>query len=462
MAALPARAAVRPLNIVILLIDDLGWADVNCDRPTVYETPNIDRLAASGMRFSNAYAACPVCSPTRASILTGKYPARLHLTDWIPGRKQWPAAKLITPQFEQQLALEEVTIAESLKPAGYVSASIGKWHLGKPAFYPEKQGFDLNVGGTEAGHPPSYFPPYGVPGVEPRFANDYLTDNITDRAVRFIEANRDRPFFLYFANFAVHLPLNGKQELVEKYRVSMRPDAAQHNPVYAAMVDSMDQSVGAVMNKVKELGIEDRTVVFFLSDNGGLRFEGRRADPVTSNAPLRAGKGHLYEGGIRVPFVVRWPGVTRAGAVCDVPVASIDLYPTILRMTGAERYSGRPIDGVSLVPLLRGAGRLQRDALYWHYPHYSNQGGVPSGAVREGHLKLIEFYEDGRLELFDLLADTGEQRNLAARMPGDAERLRRKLARWRRSVNAAMPVPNPAYDPAKADQHLAGVEPPTL
>jgi arylsulfatase A-like enzyme len=388
--------------------------------------------------------------------MTGKYPARLHLTDWIPGRKQWPAAKLLTPPFEQQLPLAEVTIAEALKAVGYTTGAIGKWHLGGKGFLPEQQGFDLNIGGTEKGSPPSYFPPYNIPGIEPRFENDYLTDNLTSRAEQFIESNKDRPFFLYLAHFAVHLPLGAKPEVTAKYEKRIRPDAAQKHPVYAGMVEGADDSVGRIMKKLRDLNLAENTVIFFLSDNGGLRFEGKQTVPITSNLPLRAGKGHLYEGGIRIPWIVRWPSVTSAGTVSEVPVITADLFPTITAAAGAGQSVG--LDGIDISPALRGGG-LRREALYWHYPHYSNQGGVPGGAIRRGDFKLIEFYENGKLELFNLKQDIGEHHNLAASQPERAQELRRMLDKWRKSVNAVMPAPNPKYDAAAADQGLTGTEP---
>ena len=411
------------------------------------------------MRFTNAYAACPVCSPTRASILTGKYPARLHFTDWIPGRKQWPTAKLLVPEFHHELPLEEITLAEALKPAGYVSASIGKWHLGGDGFSPREQGFDRNVAGTFRGSPKSYFGPFDLPGIEGGPAGEYLTDRLSLEAEKFIEANRDRPFFLYLPEFAVHIPLEGKKDLVDKYQGKLRSSETQNNPVYAAMVESVDQAVGRLLRKLDELGIAGRTVVILTSDNGGLRFEGKQTSAVTSNAPLRAGKGHLYEGGIREPLIVRWPGVVTPGAVCDVPIISVDYFPTILEMAGVN--PARPIDGVSLMPLLTRKGGLQRDAIYWHYPHYSNQGGPPSGAIRKGDYKLIEFYEDGRLELFNLKNDISERQNLARKEPRKAAELHAMLKRWRQSVKATMPAVNPGYDSAKSDQGLRGIEPKT-
>jgi len=450
----------RPWNFILILIDDLGWRDLGCYGSSSYLTPNIDRLAREGMRFTDAYASCPVCSPTRASIMTGKYPARLHLTDWIPGRKPWPTSKLHAPAFEQQLPHREITIAEALKSEGYVSASIGKWHLGGPEFYPESQGFSLNIAGTALGYPRSYFGPFDLPGLEGGTQDDYLTERLTDEAERFLEANRDRPFFLYLPEFAVHIPMQAREAAVEKHRKRIEPGALQQHPVYAAMVESVDEAVGRLTRKLAELQITDRTVILFTSDNGGLIYEGSSKRPVTNNAPLRAGKGHLYEGGIRVPLIVKWPGVTRPGSVSSIPVSSIDLLPTFREIAGAP--SGvDPIDGTSLVPILNGTGHLSREALFWHYPHYSNQGGVPGGAVRKGEYKLIEFYEDGRLELYNLANDIWEQRNLAAREADKTKELHALLKEWRTSVGAAMPKENPDYDPTKADQGLTGAEKPT-
>lgn len=449
----------RKLNFVFILVDDLGWTDNTCYGSDFYETPNIDRLASQGMRFTNAYAACPVCSPSRAAILTGKYPARLNITDWIPGRKQWPAAKLLVPSFNQQLPNEEVTIAEMLKPAGYTSASTGKWHLGGEGFDPTTQGFDLNVAGTERGSPRSYFGPFDLPNLQGGDENQYLPDRLTTEALAFIEKNRDNPFFLYLPHFLVHIPLQAKKELIEKYEPKAAGRKLQNNATYAAMVESLDQNVGRVLTKLNELGIAENTVVFYTSDNGGLMYEGGRKDPVTSNRPLRAGKGHLYEGGIRVPLVVRWPGVVRAGAVSDVPVSGIDYFPTIRDIAGMPPDPSQTIDGVSLVPVLRQTGSLNRDALYWHYPHYSNQGGQPGAVIREGDWKLIEFYVDGHLELHNLAEDPSERNNLADKMPDKTADLHKKLKAWRESVNANMPQANPGYDPAKADQGLTGAKP---
>ncbi len=473
LAVISADAAVAPRtarpNLVFILADDFGWRDLGCYGSTFYETPNLDRLAAKGMRFTDAYAACSVCSPTRASILTGKYPARLHLTDWLPGRPDRPDQKLNRPVILPHLPLEEVTIAEALKDAGYRTAFIGKWHLGGPGFYPDQQGFERNLGGCELGHPPSYFSPYRIPTLPDGPKGEYLTDRLTGEALKFIEANRDRPFFLYLAHYAVHNPQQAKADLIGKYRAKVaklppasepefRPEGRhqtrqiQNQPVYAAMVQSLDESVGRVLDKLAELGLEENTIVVFTSDNGGLSTA--EGSP-TANAPLRAGKGWSYEGGVREPLLVRWPGVTPPGSVCRAPVMSTDYYPTLLEMARLPLRPRQHRDGVSLVPLLQG-GTLPERPLFWHYPHYSNQGGGPSGAIRLGDFKLIEWFEDMRVELFNLQDDLGEQHDLAARMPEKVAALRQQLHDWRRRVDAQMPTPNPDYRPGSAETKPGG------
>jgi arylsulfatase A-like enzyme len=440
-------------NILFVLIDDLGWRDTGPYGNTFIDTPNLNRLASQGVRFTNAYAACPVCSPTRASILTGKYPARLNLTDWIPGRKQWPYARLLTPPFNQQLPLVEVTIPEVLRPCGFRSAAIGKWHLGGAGYSPTDQGFDRNIAGTQAGQPPNYFGPLELPGLklEP---GEFLTRRLSLEGARFIQEESARPFFLYEAQFTVHLPLQAPEQLVDKYRKRDRSDV---DPTYCAMVETADECVGRLLGALEESGRASRTIVVFFSDNGGLRYQGTRLQPITNNAPLRAGKGHLYEGGIREPLIIRWPGVARAGSVIHAPVSSIDFFPTFSEAAGV---APGPVDGVSLRPLLERRSFAERP-LFWHYPHYSDQGGKPAGAVRLGDWKLIEFYEDSRLELFHLASDPGERRNLVRREAARAKKLQETLADWRRSVDARMPAPNPGYDPTRASEGLAGYEAPT-
>jgi arylsulfatase A len=452
LAAAGASAETPKWNILVILMDDLGWHDTGPYGNRFIDTPNLNRFAAESALFTDAYAACPVCSPTRASILTGKYPARLHLTDWIPGRKQWPYAKSRTPTFEQHLPLSETTIAELVHPLGYRSAAIGKWHLGGYGYLPTEQGFDLNIGGTAAGSPPTYFGPLTLPGLklEP---GEFLTQRLTFEGSRFLREKGQAAFFLYEAQFTVHMPLQAPEKLVQKYRGR---DTGDIDPTYCAMVETADTCVGQLFRTLNETGKSANTIVVFFSDNGGVRFQERRLKPVTNNAPLRAGKGHLYEGGIREPLIIRWPGVTQAGSKITEPVCSIDFLPTFCDGLGI----GIPkVDGVSLKPLLQGRAISDRP-LFWHYPHYSDQGGKPAGAVRLGDWKLIEFYEDSRLELFRLKDDPGERRNLVRAESDRARQLHTLLADWRRSVGASMPTPNPNYDPARSGEGLTGYEDP--
>ncbi|MBI4662056.1 MAG: sulfatase [Verrucomicrobia bacterium] len=442
-------AVSSPPNVIFILIDDLGWTDLGCFGSTFYKTPHIDQLAARGMKFTDAYAACPVCSPTRASIMTGKYPARLHLTDWLPGRRDLPAQKLARPRIRQELPLEEIALAEALKARGYATAHIGKWHLGGKGFEPEKQGFDLNVAGDHTGTPLSYFYPFrrdkaAMPRLESSAEREYLTDRLTAEAERFIEQNRNQPFFLYLAHYAVHIPLRAKQEFIDEF-LKEAPSRTHTNAIYAAMIASVDESVGRLVRKLDALKLSEHTILCFTSDNGGLSVQEGPNTPATSNAPLRAGKGYLYEGGIRIPLIMHWPGVTKAGAICRTPVSSIDHYPTILEIAGALPVAGQIIDGVSLVPLLRQTGSIRREAIYWHYPHYSNQGGRPGAAIRRGDFKLIEFYEDSRVELYNLAQDQGESNDLAARMPELSRELSQELSNWRRAIDAQRMTPNPEY-----------------
>jgi arylsulfatase A-like enzyme len=463
----PAHAAVphRP-NIVFILADDLGTMDLGCYGSRFYETPNLDRLAARGMRFTQAYAACPVCSPTRASILTGKYPARVGVTDYInpPGNNQpakWTRnTRLLPAAYRDRLAVEERTLAEALKEAGYATGHFGKWHLGPGGFYPENQGFDVNKGGCEKGATP-HFPPYALPNLPDGPTGEYLADRLTDEALQFVDANRDRPFFLYLPFYDVHTPLVSKPEVVEKYRKKaeklppgtprFRHEGAsedrrvQDHAVYAAMMECLDQDIGRLLARLDSLGIAEHTIVIFFSDNGGLS---TAEGAPTSNAPLRAGKGWLYEGGIREPLLVRWPGVTRPGSLCDVPVISTDFYPTLLEAAGLPLRPRQHRDGVSLVPLLKGTGQPAPRPFFWHYPHYGNQGGAPGGIVRAGDEKLIEFYEDMRVELYNLHDDPGEQHDLAAQKPEKVKALRDQLHAWRAANRAIMPAPNPNFKPA--------------
>jgi arylsulfatase A-like enzyme len=470
MLALPSCASARQRsaaskkpNFVFFLIDDLGWTDVGCFGSSFYETPNIDRLASQGMKFTDAYAACPVCSPTRGSILAGKYPARLGITQWIGGSDE-------PTKYKHFLDLEEVTIAEVLKGEGYATAFVGKWHLGNKPYYPDKQGFNVNIGGDSSGAPPTYFYPYKqdkrallempAGGEE----GEYLTDRLTDESLKWLDANGAKPFLLYLSHYAVHTPIQSKQELTNKYKAkaeklpatagekfvpvygSYNTRMVQDNAAYAGMVQSVDESVGRVMAKLEELGAADNTIVIFMSDNGGLSTVSRQGQGPTCNLPLRAGKGWLYEGGIREPMIIKWPGVVKPGSECSEPVTSTDFYPTMLRMAGMRLNRKQHIDGVSLVPLLTGKGKLKREAIYWHYPHYHGSGNRPGGAVRAGDYKLIEWYENGAVELYNLRNDISEKEDLAKKMPEKAAELKAMLAEWLKQVDAKMPPSKPRDD----------------
>jgi arylsulfatase A len=442
-----AVAAPRP-NVVLVLIDDLGWTDLGCQGSTFYETPHIDRLAASGMRLTHCYSACTVCSPTRAAVLTGMYPARLHITDWIEGHKR-PFAKLSVPDWTMHLPHGTHTIAEAFQANGYATCHVGKWHLGGEAYEPMTHGFDRNIGGNHRGQPPSYFFPYErdaieLPGLEEGSEGEYLTDRLTDEAIAFIAANKDRPFFLYLPHYTVHTPLQAKADLVAKYRAKAErlPDQPHKNAVYAAMIESLDMGVGKLLAKLDELKLRENTIVVFTSDNGGLLSS-------TSNRPLRAGKGSAYEGGVRVSLIVSYPPAIKSGTTSDVPAMSIDLFPTLGSLCGLARDESRRWDGVDLSPVLRQTGSIERDALYWHYPHYHPGGATPYGAIRAGDYRLVEFYEDGKAELYHLKDDVGESQDISATQSMVRDELLAKLRAWRKEVGAQMPTPNPNHDPAK-------------
>jgi arylsulfatase A len=447
-------AAAEPMNIVLFLVDDLGWSDVGCNGSRFYHTPHIDRLAAEGARFTDAYAACPVCSPTRAAILTGKYPARLLLTNWLPAGRWNPASRLREGRFVRGLPLEEQTLAETLRAAGYRTMHVGKWHLGSEPFsLPEHHGFDVAIAGNAHGAPGSYFFPYqgnwSIPttGLKARWTvlpdgqeGDYLTDRLTDEAVELIREAGDEPFFLHFAHYAVHTPLEAKPEMQERYEAVPKGDR-QGTPAYAAMVESVDESLGRVLAAVEERGCADSTLVIVTSDNGGFA-------NATRNAPLRANKGAVYEGGIRVPLVIRWPGIATPGSVVSEPVISTDLYPTCLAAAGLPAMPSQHADGVDLAPLLRGDG-VPRSAIYWHFPHYNDHpSSVPASVVRRGRWKLIESFDPEARELYDLEADLGEATDVAAEHPDLVAELAADLTRWRDEVGAEPMRPNPDYDPA--------------
>lgn len=463
----PAMGASRkPMNIVMILADDLGWMDAAFQGSKFYETPNMDRLAEESMHFTNAYAANPLCSPTRASLMTGQYPARLWLTRAIvprfygkepgPGKFAPPDCKLVEPMIRERLPESEMTIARRLKSAGYTTAIMGKWHLGPEDAKPEKYGFDVNIGAGHYPGPPSYFSPYRNDLMDDGPQGEYLTDRLGEEAEKFIKANRNHPFFLYLSEYAVHHPYQAKKELVDHYAQKDTRGLRQKNEVYAAMIHSMDECVGRVLKTLDREGLRDNTLVIFWSDNGGiLNLYGRNElgqarhrdlkprELITSNAPLRAGKSSIYEGGLRVPAIVRWPGVTRPGSVSDEMVITNDLYPTMLHAAGLKPLPSYPGDGVDIYPVLKG-GSLDRDTLYFHFPHAHER---PTSAVREGDWKYIHRFGTDKDELYNLKDDIGESRNLIDREPERAAHLFAKLKAWWKETGACLPVPNPNYDP---------------
>lgn len=500
-------------NIIFFLVDDMGWSDLGCYGSTFYETPNIDAFAKENIRFTQAYAASHVCSPSRASIISGKYPARLHLTDWLPGRREFPFQKLKNAEVVQHLPYNQPTLPGILKENGYHTAIIGKWHLGEDSASTSRQGFEMHLPAYNLGWPNgTYFSPFGMEGLDDGRKGEYLTDRLTDEALKYIEENREHPFFLLLSHYAVHDPVEGRGDLVHKYEKKLQqmgktkknayilegnPDdhafsreeldellkderyagyrnlpnrivkikQLQDNPEFAAMVESVDESFGRVLQQLKTLKLDDNTIIVFFSDNGGMSAANfhnpaRKISECdldkafsTSNLPLRGGKGWLYEGGIREPLMIRWPGKQVKSGVCETPVVSTDFLPTLLDMAGISvpaRYEG---DGMSITPLLLGnrdqINRLENRAIYWHFPQYSNHGAQsPGGAIRYGKYKLIEYFENFRVELFDLQADPGEQHDLSATAPAIVKDLTRRLHNWRKSVNANMPVPNKDYDPS--------------
>lgn len=507
---LHAQQGDKKMNVIFFLVDDLGWSDVACNNPnTFYETPQIDQLAKEGVRFTNGYASCHVCSPSRASIMTGKYPARTQLTDWLPGRKDYPFQRLKNAVVPQHLGFEEKTIAETFRENGYHTAIFGKWHLGEDSSSPLQHGFEYRVTEWNKGWPLTYYSPFKLKGLEGP-EGEYLTDRLTTEALSYIEKNKNEPFFIYLSHFAVHDPIEGRADLVKKYQEKLKarqftdppyilegnPDTThpftraqldemmkdkdyagysllpnrtvkikqrQDNVQFAAMVESMDESLGRVLAKLKQLGLEDNTIIIFVSDNGGMsganfgrpnkKFPAANVDKefAGSNLPLRGAKGWFYEGGIRVPMIIKWPGHGMHGTVTDVPVINTDFYPTLLKMAGLSSLPKQHVDGTDITPLLNGKTKLKRKALYWHFPHYSNHGmQSPGGAIRFGRYKLLEYFEKGTVQLFDLETDPYEQHDIAASQPKTANKLKKMLHKWRQKVKASMMPANPDYIPNSA------------
>jgi arylsulfatase A-like enzyme len=467
----PPTVERRRPNILFILIDDLGWMDTTVYGSRYYETPNIERLARRSMRFTDAYAASPLCSPTRASILTGKCPARLgittpagHLPPLPPDHPLLPTEgppwrRVLQPESRRHLPLEERTLAEALKEEGYRTGFIGKWHLGQPEeFWPQHQGFDVNIGGGPWPGPPSYFSPYKISALPDGPPGEYIADRLTDETLKFLEANRREPFFLCLWHYSVHAPYQAKEELVKRFAPKTDPRGKQNDPVMGGMIRSMDESIGRVIDGLDQLGLADDTVIIFFSDNGGNEYDrvGVEQWLPTNNDPLRSGKGSVYEGGVRVPMFVCWPGVTAPGSRCSEVVSSIDFYPTILEMTGARARRGQILDGESLTPLLTGEGRLTREAIFCHFPHETapptGRLSQPATWVRKGPWKLIRFYDTSddfpnERELYNLREDIGETRNLAAQRPEKVRELDALIDGFLRDTGAMVPLLNPAYDP---------------
>lgn len=468
-------------NILFILADDLGYADLGCYGSTFYETPNLDNLAADGIQFTNGYANCPVCSPSRASVQTGKYPNVTGVTDWIPGRAAYrngtPKDRWLSGLTKTELDLEEKTIAEVLKENGYATFFAGKWHLGETEeFWPEHQGYDINMGGYKKGSPNrnlkegcnGYFAPYCNPRLQDGPEGEYLPERLVAETSNFIDSIGKEPFFVCLSFYLVHTPLQAKEETINKYKAkrtklgldtipdydtaaswiqyattsnSYKERKLQSHPTYASMVESLDVNIGKVINKLKEKGLYENTIIVFTSDNGGLSTA--EGSP-TINQPLRAGKGWLYEGGIRVPYILKYPGNENTGTTNDLPVAGMDIMPTLLSLSGIEKEIPN-IDGIDISPSLNGEEIPERP-LFWHYPHYSNQGGNPGSIIRFGDYKLIDDFETGKKELYNLKEDIAEQNDLSEELPEITEKLYLMLEEWRKKVNTKMLVPNPDWD----------------
>ncbi len=457
----------RP-DIVFLFMDDMGWRDLACTGSDFYETPNIDRLSRGGMRFPAAYAACPVCSPSRASYLTGMYPARVGVTDWIDGEGAMHPlrGKLIDAPYLKHLPGGARTVARALREGGYRTWHVGKWHLGGEGYLPQDFGFELNIGGCDWGHPKyGYFSPYQIPNFPEGPAGEYITDRLTDEAIRLIEGAGKEPFFLSLCHYAVHNPIEAKEADIQRFRekaqalhldeISPFADGERHpvhaghvrrrviqsNPAYAAMIYNLDWNIGRLLDALERAGRLENALLIFTSDNGGLATT--EGSP-TCNAPAREGKGWMYEGGTRVPMIAHWPGKIAPGSVCETPVTTPDFYPTFLAAAGLLPDTRPGIDGANILPLLEG-GKIPERPLFWHYPHYGNQGGTPGSSVRLGKYLLIEFFETGKVELYDVEDDISEARDLAAALPEITRDMRDILCAWRDEVDARYPAPNPEY-----------------
>lgn len=453
-------------NILFILVDDLGYHDLGYTGSSFYETPNIDKLASEGMVFTNAYAASPICSPSRAAIMTGKHPAALNITDYIPGNRHYGPhkdQKLASYPFKLFLDPKETTIAEALKENGYSTFFAGKWHLGETEnYFPDKQGFDINLGGNNTGHPSGgYFSPYKNSQLSDGPDGEYLTDRLTDETIRFMSEEKENPFFAFLSYYTVHLPMQGKPEKVSYYQKKLENFKFQEDPFikeggtfiknrqnmphYAAMVESLDENIGRLISALEKNGLSKNTLVVFTSDNGGMSTSNQTDNIPTTNLPLRAGKGYLYEGGIKVPLIFRWPGVISANGISNIPTTGTDFYPTILDMANTSSVQITNINSMSLKPLLN-KGTFEKRPLFWYYPHYSGGlGGRPSVSIRLGDYKLIRFFENNNYELYNIKVDPGEHNNLRIKLPEKTRVLKQKLNSWLLEMKVNLPYPNPAY-----------------
>ena len=469
------KEPIKP-NILFILTDDLGYTDLSCMGSKYYETPNIDQIARSGMVFTNGYATCQVCSPSRASILTGKFPARHGITDWIgaPSGEKWRDSKqfnqLLPPEYVHSLPKEYVTLPEALKEVGYKTFFAGKWHLGDKGSWPEDHGFDINKGGWDAGGPKGgYFSPYENPNLTDGPDGENLEMRLAAETVKFMKENKGQPFLAYLSFYAVHGPIQTTHEKWTKYRDKAEKAGIaetgfamerrlpyrlhQDNPIYAGLVESMDDAVGKVLNALKELGLDKNTIVIFTGDNGGVTSGDCFS---TNNSPLRAGKGYQWEGGIREPYFISVPWLKSAGKKCDAPVSGTDFYPTILDLAGLPLRPDQHNDGVSVLPLLKGEKLAERE-LIWHYPHYGNQGGDPSSIIRKGDWKLIHYYEDGHDELYNLKTDLSEKKDVSGENPKIAQQLKADLFDYLNKVGAKFPEKDPEYSAEAERTYLDGI-----
>ena len=471
------KAENKSPNFLFILADDLGYHDLSCMGSTYYETPNIDRIADEGAVFTEGYAACQVCSPSRASIMTGKFPSRHGITDWIGAKtgENWRKAgrfnKLLPPEYIHTLSKDYVTLPEAMQEGGYKTFFAGKWHIGAEGSWPKDHGFDINKGGWDKGSPRGgYYAPWDNPNLDYKDSGESLTMRLAEETVEFVSSNKDHPFFAFLSFYAVHGPIQTTEDKWEKYKNKAQNQGikssgfkmskylpirqVQDNPIYAGLVETMDDAVGRVLDKLDDLGLSENTIVIFTSDNGGVAAGDAFA---TSNSPLRGGKGYQYEGGIREPYFIRAPNLIEPGSKIETPVTGTDFYPTILDLANLKLKPEEHQDGTSLLPLIKGE-QLPNRSLVWHYPHYGNQGGEPSSIIRKGDWKLIHYYEEERLELFNLAEDLSEENDRSMEFQDMANQLDNELMEILNSTGARFPKRDPLYTKSAEQTFLAKVE----